>query len=132
MAESTWYLVSEDPDRITFPVFNQGVGGPDHQHYRSETKAVDAIKNGEHGETGTLYVLKVELTVAQTAHRGWTLYPLERVYPHAGGKVTGLGASYPEDPEDADLTRWAAEKAPADLPRPDPRDVSSGNGTEFS
>ena len=80
-AENTWYFVSDDPDQIIWPMFNEDHMTNDNinqPHYRSEKDAVDAITDGRHGEAGTLYVIKAELTVTQTARRGWTLHAGER------------------------------------------------------
>lgn len=101
---TTWYFVSDDPDRITWPMFNEDHMTNDnlnHPHYRTEKDAVDAITDGRHGEAGTLYVIKAELTVAQTARRGWTL--------HAGERPPGWNPNAPADP---------FESAYADPPSP--------------
>jgi hypothetical protein len=54
--------------------------------------------------------------------------PAGRSFP----RDTGRDASYPEDPDDAsDRAAYTALGRRA-FPRPNPRDVSGGNGTEFS
>lgn len=93
MAENTWYFVSADPDQLIQPDFvrdhmtNDAIDPP---HYRTEEDAVDAVTDGRHGEAGTLYVIKAEFTVAQTARRGWTL--------HAGERPPGWDSNLRADP----------------------------------
>lgn len=72
MVEHTiWYFVSEDPDQLIRPAETEL--GSEIQHYRTEADAIAAIKLGRHGEYGSLYVIKADLSVTATATRGWTL-----------------------------------------------------------
>lgn len=71
-----FYFVSSDPDRITHPEYNRDhmvIESIDHPHYQTAQSAIDAIKEGSHGPSGTLYVIKAELDVEATAVRGWEL-----------------------------------------------------------
>lgn len=67
---TTRYYVSEEPDEIVRPEFSAATGLP---NYRSMESAVNAIESDQHGNVGTLYVIKAELTVVATASRSWTL-----------------------------------------------------------
>jgi hypothetical protein len=61
------YVVSSDPDRIEDPQGDAPV------FYATPEDAGDGILQGWHGEAGTRYVLKVELSVEATYDRAWTL-----------------------------------------------------------
>lgn len=82
MSEHTaWYFVSADPDQLIWPEFNRDHMTSDHidqPHYRTQQDALDAIKAGEHGAFGPLYVIKADFEVVATATRGWELIKGER------------------------------------------------------
>jgi len=68
-ARATWFIVSTSPTQIV------ATDDDDREinHYVSKDEAEDAIRNGYHGEYGSLYVHKVETEVVSTATRSWTL-----------------------------------------------------------
>lgn len=71
---TTHYMVSDDADRITNPVGYSD----DPIHYQTPEEAYDDIRNGHYeGAVGTLYVIKVEITLEATANRGWELIKKE-------------------------------------------------------
>jgi hypothetical protein len=63
------YIVSTRPDMID-PTLEDG-GSP--TNYRTAEEAGEAVLNGSHGESGTRYVLKVELSVEAMYKRSYTL-----------------------------------------------------------
>lgn len=67
--ESTrvFYFVSLSPDRIDL------ADEESPNHYQGPEDAGDGIVHGFHGETGTRYVIKAELTVVAEYSRPWTL-----------------------------------------------------------
>jgi len=73
---TTWFFVSAEPDRITWPEFNI-----DHMtsdainpwHYQTAEDACDAIRADHHGAIGKLYVIKAEISTEAIAERGWEL-----------------------------------------------------------
>jgi hypothetical protein len=71
---TTWWFVSRDPEQLTPPDDDRA----DLPHYRTDQDAIDAIKNDQHGEIGTLYVIKADLSVAAMATRAWELIKGER------------------------------------------------------
>jgi hypothetical protein len=72
---AVWYMVSDDSGRITHPVGYSG----DPIHYQTPEEAFDDIRNGHYeGAVGTLYVVKVDISLVATATRGWELIKKEK------------------------------------------------------
>jgi hypothetical protein len=66
----THYIVSTENDRV---VSDDGSRGFDPTQYQTPEEAGDGIRSGFHGQAGTRYVLKVDLSVEATYERGWEL-----------------------------------------------------------
>jgi hypothetical protein len=66
------YVVSDDQDAISVPV-HQGADHEDPVLFSSVDAAFTSISRGEYGEYGTRYILRVDISVAAVAERGWSM-----------------------------------------------------------
>lgn len=63
-----WYVVSCDSDQITMADDAENL-----DQYACVEDAESDIRNGQHGQYGTRYILAVDLSVVAVVERSWTL-----------------------------------------------------------